>query len=307
MSIAVTFYGKTYWDAEIAVPLESLSQGKGKVDVPIEMAIGGFPSNAARAIGGMLSPNRICVVTGVAQTDESRVRDALPPGTVLGPLSGYTEILPAISVILNPATDCRILRDPGPAVEPGWRVDAVPDEAWSADLHVFGRLPLAFASEAMQRVRADGKRVAWCGGDALPPELEAQCDILCVNTAEGASLVGDEASSTRASAEALARRAAADGAVRLVTGRGANATIAAMRTDGEVRVFESEPAKIAREDIVGLLGVGDAFAATFLVTACFGPDGSSHDVIDVESGLARAQDAATHFITHPRPRGGRHA
>lgn len=305
--MSVTFYGKTYWDVELQVPLQTLSEGKGKVDLPVTMTIGGFACNAARAIEGLASI-RCCVVTVCIPADRARVQHALPRTTSFCPILCEDDpaLLPDISVILNPASDCRILRDPGADDDESYRVDAIADEAWLSELHVLGRVPLAFATALIERLQQSGKRIAWCGGDALPQSLEELCDVLCVNTKEASSLLGEEVgeASTLELASKLAQRAKPSGAMRLVTGRGSQPAIVAFREGDAIRTAESHPKTIPNEEIVGFLGVGDAFAANFLVTAFLQPDGSLRAVPDPALGLEAAQQAASHFLTHPRPRGG---
>ena len=305
--MSVTFYGKTYWDVELQVPLQSLSEGKGKVDVPVTMTIGGFACNAARAIEGFPSLG-CCVVTVCAPADQARVQHALPAAASFYPMLSKDDpaLLPDISVILNPASDCRILRDPGADDDASFRVDAIADESWRSELHVLGRVPLAFASALIEKLRQSGKRVAWCGGDALPQSVEEHCDVLCVNTKEASALlgVGVGEASTLELASRLAERAKSGEAMRLVTGRGSQPTIVAFREGDAIRTAESNPKAIPKEEIVGFLGVGDSFAANFLVTTFLMPDGSLRATPDPALGLAAAQEAASHFLTHPRPRGG---
>jgi sugar/nucleoside kinase (ribokinase family) len=293
---------------ELQVPLPSLSAGKGKVDVPVTLTIGGFACNAARAIEGHAGVG-CCVVTVCAPADQARVQHALPPATRFCPMLSQDDpaLLPDISVILNPASDCRILRDPGAEDDPSFRVDMIAAEAWLSELQVLGRVPIPFARALIERLRQSGKRIAWCGGDALPQELEEVCDVLCVNTAEASSLLGlavGEAS-TLELACALAKRAKPSDAMRLVTGRGAQPTIVALREGDAIHTQESEPTPIRKEEIAGFLGVGDAFAANFLVTTFVQADGSLRARPDPTHGLQVAQEAASHFLTHPRARGGR--
>jgi sugar/nucleoside kinase (ribokinase family) len=249
------------------------------------------------------------VVTACAPADRRRLQYALPENTTLCAILSEDDpaLLPDISVILNPASDCRILREPGDAEDSRWTIESLSAGAWQSDLHLVGRVPLPFVRSLLPRLRQEGKRVAWCGGDALPLALEKECDALCVNTAEALSLLNlpAEASSTLELATALAERAAVSEAVRLVTGRGAQPSVVAVRHGGAIQTYASDPEPIARDAIVGFLGVGDAFAANFLVATYLQSDGSVRDPFDVAAGLAAAQAAATHFLTHPRPRGGR--
>ncbi len=305
--MSVRFYGNTYWDAEIQVDLQTLGKGKGKVDVPLRLTVAGFACNAARAVAEMDWNGEIGVVTTCAPADLQRLKFALPAQAQLDAILSEDDpaLLPDISVILNPASDCRILRDPGPADDPGWTVESLASETFATQLHVLGRVPVAFAASVLQHTQKQGKRFAWCGGDALPLALEEACDALCVNTAEAAAMLGVSAASatTLELATALAKRASRSGAMRLVTGRGLQPTTVAVRTsEDEIRTYQSQPAAIAKEKIVGFLGVGDCFAANFLVKTFFNRDGSLRASPEVEAGLQAAQEAATHFLTHERPR-----
>ncbi len=50
MTVCIAIYGRTYLDAEVAVALAVLAEGKGKVDVEVTPVLGGFACNAARAL-----------------------------------------------------------------------------------------------------------------------------------------------------------------------------------------------------------------------------------------------------------------
>ena len=119
---------------------------------------------------------------------------------------------------------------------------------------------------------------------------------MCVNAREAAKLVG-EAGTPRALATALAARAKARDAVRVVTGAGAAPTSVAFREGRSVRVVEAAPPPARR--IVTLLGVGDAFAAHFVTEACFA--GSRPRARpDVRAGLKAGQRAAGLVLTRGR-------
>ena len=303
----ITFYGKTYWDVEMQVDTATLSSGKGKVDTPVQLTVGGFACNAARAVHSHSAASDSMVVTVCAPADQERIVWSLPTSTTLQPLltEDSPRCFPDISVILNPASDCRILRDPGPANDPLWSFDALAPKVLESDVHALGRVPVAFAAEVISHAEAKKTKVAWCGGDALPPDLEAMCHLICVNQAEAASMLGavPGSLSTAELATALAARAMVDGAMRMVTGRGAQPTIVAMQVASEIQLASSEPEAIERDKIQGFLGVGDAFAATYLVHVFFAADGSLRSVPAIPAALGAAQQAATHFLTHARPRG----
>ncbi len=307
MSIAL--YGRTYWDVEISLDFETLRAGKGKVDIPTPVVIGGFAANAARTIGAIAGAPKHRVVTVCATADVERLRAALPEHTQVHPiLTDNPHAMPDISVIFNPARDCRILRDPGDSRDSEWRIDSIPDEVWQESLHVFGRVPQHFAEAAMKQISTAGKRIAWCGGSSLSRSMEATCDVLCVNTSEAMELLGAKGSpSTEELARGLAARAKTTSAIRLVTGRGATPTVAAIRDGDAIASFACEPADVSREEIVSLLGVGDCFAASFLVASHFAADASILRQPDVSAGLIAARAAAAHFLTHESPRGGAHA
>ena len=302
----IALYGRTYWDARVEVPLETLGTGKGKVDARVSVAIGGFACNAARAIAGDFSAGSIHVVTAASWLDVPRLRASLPDPIELdaiaigksGEIDAASVAPPPISIVINPADACRILRDPMDDADEPWQLDRVPAGALSAHLHVLGRLPVPFVSALCDRIRSGGAKLAWCGGYALPDELEKQCDIMCVNSKEARRLLGAELT-PRQCAEALARRAEVSGAVRVVTGGGATATAAAIREGDAVRCHEAPPGDVAKQDIKRLLGVGDAFAAKFLATACFDASGQARHRLDIPGALAAAQATAAEFITQP--------
>ena len=54
VTVKVAVYGRTYLDAELEVPLASLAEGKGKLDVEVRAVLGGFGCNAARALAARL-------------------------------------------------------------------------------------------------------------------------------------------------------------------------------------------------------------------------------------------------------------
>jgi sugar/nucleoside kinase (ribokinase family) len=306
--MSISFYGKTYWDVEIQVDIATLSAGKGKVDVPVQLTVGGFACNAARAVHLHAAARDSMVVTVCAPADQERLTCSLPSNTSLQPLltADSPARFPDISVILNPASDCRILRDPGPADDPLWSFDALAPKVLASNVHALGRVPVAFAAEVISHAAETNTKVAWCGGDALPRKLEAMCHLVCVNQAEAASMLeaAPNSLSTSKLATALAARAKADGAMRMVTGRGSQPTIVAMRVGSEILLASSEPEAIDRADIQGFLGVGDAFAATYIVHVFFTEDGGLRSAPDVSTALRVAQSAATSFLTHARPQGG---
>jgi len=287
----ITLYGRTYWDAELHVPLATLGEGKGKVDTKIAMAMGGFACNAARTLCARFPSGSVRVVTLTSPGDVARLRSRLPTDVVLDAMTSDDDRLawPAVTVVINPSAECRILRDPMQHTDDLWQVERVPEAALASSLHVLGRLPEPFVGGVLERAHARGAKVAWCGGDALPQDLEVQFDYLCVNAAEAARLLGGDSESPTASARALARRASAANAVRLVTGRGTAPTAAALRDGGEVRCHEAAPEPVARNDIKTLFRVGDVFAAHFLASACF-------DEGDIAGALDMAHRSATRFI-----------
>lgn len=297
----LAIYGRTYLDAEVEVPIDSLATGKGKQDVRVAAGAGGFALNAARAIADRFSAGAVSVVTVSAWLDWPRLRQSLPDGVTLdailaGPIDAPW---PPVSVIVNPSAACRLLRDRVDDDAALWRADRVASGALAARLHVLGRLPAEFALDVLRRCRAADARFAWCGGYSLPLELERECDFLLVNSAEARRLLGvAEGSGTpRELAIVLAGRATREGAVRIVTGGGGAATTAAIRAGKTIRGHEARPAAVAPEKITTLKGVGDAFAATFLAAACFDDRGAPRRRPDVEGGLAAAQRAAGRFIT----------
>lgn len=293
----ISLYSRTYWDALMEVPIETFSEGKGKVDAAVSMVMGGFACNAARTIGARLGGESVRVVTVAAKMDWPRIRAHLPADVVLDPIDPGEDGpgWPAITVIINPARECRILRDPVAHADALWRADDVSPTALSADLHVFGRLPADFVAEVMTRSR-QGSRAAWVGGDDLPRDLEASLDLMCVNSKEAALLLGGKRSPKEA-ARALVERATVPGAVRVVTGGGKAATAAAFDREGEIGCYEAAPGAVPRAEIKRLLGVGDAFAAMFLTSACFDAEGKPRAQLEAAAALDAAQATAGRFIT----------
>lgn len=293
MSGGVALYGRTYLDVEVEVPLELLATGKGKVDVEVQTILGGFPCNAARALAGRLPTDRITVVTRIPAIDLPRLPAALPAGTQVRAVTTDSLDWPPVTVIVNPARECRLLRSGRPGDLSAADVRQVPD----ASLHVFGRVEHGLVEEV--RRAAGDALLAWCAGGSGETPIVDRCDLACVNTAEARALVGHVDAATRELAIALAERAQL-GSVRVVTGRGDARTVAAVRTETGVRCFESAPAPIPREQIRRLKGVGDVFAANFFVEASLDERGDRRGVLEVERALAVAQAAAARFMTDGR-------
>jgi len=299
MTAAVTIYGRTYLDAEVTVPLATLSEGKGKVDALVHAELGGFGCNAARAIGARLPAGSVHVVTVCSSLDLPRLRARIPAGVIVDPIIDGSDpsAWPPISVIFNPAGECRLLRGRGEEDAAHWKLDCVAPDARAASLHLVGRVPPPFVAELLAH-RAPTARIAWCGGDAISAELERELDLVCVNVAEAQRLLGTTKRSPGDLAQALAGRAARPGAVRLVTGRGDAPAVAAVREAGAVRCHEAAlPAKLPAPRIRTLKGVGDVFAARFLIEACVDPAGQPRTTLAVAQALEVAAQAATEFIT----------
>lgn len=285
----VAIYGRTYLDVEVDIPLDRLATGKGKVDVDVRLELGGLPCNAARALLGRLSPSDVTVVTKLSALDLPRLRAALPPSTKLVAIdTGTIDWLPT-TVIVNPATDCRLLR----SGRPGDLGPADLTEVPHAALHVFGRV----ATDLVRHIRrhAPDALLAWCGGASDGEALHA-CNLVCVNTAEARSLVGNDSATTRDLALALAERAPVDG-VRVVTGRADAPTVAAIRGRTGTHTIERAPAPVSRDHIRRLKGVGDAFAAHLFVEAVLDDRGQRRSHLDVEHALAAAQRFAGAFMS----------
>lgn len=298
---SLSLYGRTYWDAEVDVDLSTLATGKGKVDTRVRVRHGGFAVNAARALGSVFDAGEVRVVTVTSWLDRPRLLAALPEGVALDAILGEDLAPPPVSVIINPARECRILRDPGEDDGARWKMEDVPLGALAARLHVCGRLPEAFVARLLERAHASGARVGWVGGDAVSPALEQELDLMCVNTREAKRLVGREGSPLEL-AKVLAHRARPVDAVRVVTGAGGAPTAAAFRDRGVVRVAQAAPAAVPPRQIATLLGVGDAFAAHFFAAACFDADGRARRRLDVRLGLKAAQRAAARALRSAGPR-----
>ncbi len=292
----IAIYGRSYVDAQVEIDLASLATGKGKVDARVVAGFGGFACNAARAISGRFPPASVRVVTAASWIDLPRLRAAIPAVVQLEalPTNAPDAAFPPISVVINPSTSCRILRDRMDHEDAAWRVNRVSSDALCAALQMMGRLPSRFASDVLRRCRANKGRFAWVGGDALPRALERECDLLCVNRREAGRLLGVQGGTPREMAAALAKRAKPADAVRVVTGAGKAPATAAFREGGRVHFLESRPRAVSR--IRRLLGVGDVFAARFMTTACFDSRGAPRRRLDVAGALAAAQRAAEEFL-----------
>lgn len=304
---SVAVYGRTYLDAEVTVPESTLAEGKGKVDVAVDALFGGFACNAARALVGRLPSGAIRVVTLSAWLDWPRLRAALPPEVELDALlgdDGRGNEWPPVSVIINPGGACKLLRAPGDDDAAQWRIDRVAAGALAAPLQIVGRVPERFVGDLLERVRSTEARVAWVGGHALSRAHEAELDLVCVNTAEAQALTRSTSDSPRELATVLAERAMRRerALVRVVTGRGAAPTAAAVRdTRGRIVVHEHAPPKLARGQLRRLKGAGDVFAATFLVDAVIDSRGAPRPQLDVEGALATAQRVVGHYIRRGIP------
>lgn len=297
--MTVTIYGRTYLDAEVTIPLAALAEGKGKVDVEVNAQFGGFACNAARAIGARLPAGTVHAVTVCSELDLPRLRARLPAEVVSAPILDGSDptVWPPISVIINPAGDCRLLRGRGDNDAALWRLDLVTPGARAASLHILGRVPLPFVGELLAQ-RTPSTRIAWCGGDAISPALERELDLVCVNVIEAQRLLGTTEASPRILAEGLAARATRSGAVRIVTGRSAAPSVAAVREGSDIHCHEGVvPQALPPSQIKRLKGVGDVFAARFLIEACVDETGQPREELAVKAALAVAADAATKFIT----------
>jgi sugar/nucleoside kinase (ribokinase family) len=293
--VTLALYSPSYWDVVVAVAPAALAGGKGKHPAPSTVVLGGFAWNAARVLAAA-GRGGLRVVTVVPDDELPRVRASAPPGVALVAIAAPPGWLP-ITVVLDPAGACRILRDPGAALDGAWRWDAVP--ATPAAVHVLGRVPASFAAAAVTAVRAAGARSAWCGGAGLPLAALAGFDLACVNAAEAATLLGDERA-TDAAARALAERALGDDAVRVVTGGARQPTVAAVRRGAAIELHAVAPTPLPPGAIATLLGAGDAFAAALIATACLTDAGAARPTLDVVAGLQAGQRAATRLITGGR-------
>jgi sugar/nucleoside kinase (ribokinase family) len=286
---SIAIYGRTYLDAELEVPIGELAQGKGKVDVEVRAMFGGFPCNAARALVGRLPAEQVAIVTRIPAIDLARLRAAVPADTQLHVVEDDSLDWPPITVIFNPADECRLLRSGRAGDLRAHDLCELP----AASVHVFGRVDASLVGDV--RHAQPSARLAWCAGASAPLDVIDDCDLACVNTAEARTLTGDAEAPTRELAIALARRAR-EGSVRVVTGRGTAPTVAAIREASGVRCVESAPAPIPREQIRRLLRVGDVFAARFVVEATLDQNGQPHAEMQIENALAAAQAAAGAFM-----------
>jgi sugar/nucleoside kinase (ribokinase family) len=264
--VTLALYSPSYWDVVVDVEPAALAGGKGKHPAPSTVVVGGFAWNAARVLAAAGRAG-LRVVTVVPTDEDARVRAAAPAGVALDAIAAPPGWLP-ITVVLDPGGACRILRDPGAALDGAWRWDAVSAAARAAAVHVLGRVPAGFARRRWRRRRA-GARIAWRGA-GLPVDALAGFDVACVIAAEAATVLGATATatSTAEAAQALAERATGADAVRVVTGGARQPTVAAARRGAAIELHAVEPAPLAPGAIVTLLGAGDAFAAALVATAC---------------------------------------
>ncbi|MDB4964067.1 MAG: Sugar or nucleoside kinase, ribokinase family [Myxococcales bacterium] len=293
---AIAIYGRTYLDAEVEVAVGSLATGKGKVDTQVRAVLGGFGCNAARALARVMPAGAVHLTTVISRVDLPRLQAEVPPEVVLDPILHDSLAWPPITVIVNPAGECRLLRGRAEEDTVHWTLERVRAQTLSAPLQVLGRVPLSMVRALLAR-RRGGTRIAWCGGNAIPLDLERELDLLCVNTAEAQRLLETQESSPGKLAQDLAMRANVASAVRLVTGRGRAPAVAAVREQGAVMLHEGPPpAEIGPLEIRQLKGVGDVFAARFLAAACVDSDGQARSTLDVARALTIAAAAATAFI-----------
>lgn len=300
---ALVLYGRTYWDAEVEVDLDSLAAGKGKQDVPVRVMLGGWGCNAARTLAPRFGEGAVRVVTVSSSLDLARLRAQLPDGVHVTAIdSGETaRDMPPVSVIVNPSSACRLLRDPLGENDARWSWEAVPAEAHAARLHLIGRVPASFARDVVVAAAEHGGRTGWVGGDALPIELERELDVVCVNSAEAGRLLATDGAAPRDNALLLMERTDRPAAVRVVTGGSKSPTVAAVREPDGVRCYEASAALIPRERITRLKGAGDCFAATFLAATWFDAAGELLPAPRVAAALAEAQRATEDFITQEWP------
>jgi hypothetical protein len=288
VTTALAIYGRTYLDVELEVPLDELAHGKGKVDVEVRPQLGGFPCNAARSLATRLPAAQVAIATRISALDLPRLHHALPAGTVVHAVTDDSLDWPPITVIVNPARECRLLRTGRPGDLTAEDLGELPH----ASVHVFGRVAPSLPGAV--RRRSPDALLAWCAGASASLDVIDLCDLACVNTAEARALLGNEAS-TRELAVALVERLTRPG-VRVVTGRGDAPTVAAVRTASGVETFESAPAPIPRDQIRRLLRVGDVFAAHFIVEASLDEHGTRRGELDVRRALVAAQAAAGEFM-----------
>ncbi len=291
--MSVTVYGRTYLDAEVTFPLATLAEGKGKVDTQVTPVLGGFGCNAARALATRLPRGQLHLVTVMSSLDHPRLRAEIPTSVSLDTIVTGEIAWPPISVIINPGGTCKLLRGAGDEDASHWRIARVNKPALASDLHIVGRLPAHVLGELARRLPRRA-RLAWVGGAALPRALEPAFHLMCVNTAEAQALLRSRSADPHQLAHDLAARARPD-AVRLVTGRGAAPAVAAVQeARGHIRLHERAPAPVKKPR--RFKGVGDAFAATFLVEACLDRKGQPRAELDVAAALAAAQKAAGKFL-----------
>ncbi|WP_143206526.1 hypothetical protein [Singulisphaera sp. GP187] len=291
----LTLVGVTYRDLDAS--LDAVEDGKRSGDVGIEF--GGFAMNAARAAVQSLPDGSVRLVTLVPWAEYPAVSRAMPAGAVLDPIlldDAPSGRLPDSLVLSDPSRDLRAILKGRHDLHSLLSLERITEGALGAAIIAVGRVPAAFARALLEQCQRRDSRFAWCGGAALPAELESECPILLVDRDEAIEMLewDHPEAGTRELAVALARRARVSGAIRVVTGGGTRPTAVVRDAGGSYECLEADPVTIA--DPRHPKGAGDSFAARFLAVAFADRSGSSRRQPALGEALQHARFAAAEFV-----------
>jgi sugar/nucleoside kinase (ribokinase family) len=267
----------------------------------VGVEFGGFALNAGRAAVQVLPAGTVHIVTIVPWAEYPAVSRAMPEGTILDPIlldDAPSGRLPDSLVLSDPSRDLRAILKGRHDLHALLSLERITEGALRASLVAVGRVPEEFARELLDQCERRGSLFAWCGGAALPMELESRCPILVVDRDEAVELLGweDSEAETGELALALARRARVTGAIRVVTGGGTRPTAAVRDAGSSWDCLEGDPVTVA--DPKHPKGAGDGFAALFLATAFADRRGLPRRRPLLEDALQHARFAAAEFVAN---------
>jgi sugar/nucleoside kinase (ribokinase family) len=291
----LTLVGVTYRDLDAS--LDAVEDGKRSGDVGVEF--GGFAMNAARAAVRCLPAGAVHLVTLVPWAEYPAVSRSMPEGAIFDPIlldDAPSGRLPDSLVLSDPSRDLRAILKGRHDLHSLLSLERITEGALGASIIAVGRVPAEFARKLLDQCQRRESLFAWCGGSALPVELEAECPILLVDRDEAVEMLEwpDSGAGTGELALALARRARVSGAIRVVTGGGTRPTAAACDAGGSWECLEADPVTIA--DPKHPKGAGDGFAARFLATAFADRTGVARRKPALPEALQHARFAAAEFV-----------
>jgi sugar/nucleoside kinase (ribokinase family) len=299
----LTLVGITYRDLDAAI--DAVEDGKRSGDVGVEF--GGFAVNAARAAVQVLPDGSVHIVTIVPWAEYPAVSRAMPGGAVFDPIlvdDAPSGRLPDSLVLSDPSRDLRAILKGRHDLHALLSLERIPAGALHAAIVAVGRVPAEFARALLEQCRSRESRFAWCGGAALPIELEVDCPIVLVDRDEARELLDRGEPETEADAGpgelalALARRARLPGAIRVVTGGGTRPTAVVRDAGDSWECLEADPVTVA--DPKHPKGAGDGFAARFLAVAFADRGERPRRKPALAAALQHARFAAAEFVAHGR-------